>query len=147
MSIENALWGAPHIHGELLKLGFAVAQSTVAKYMTQRPDPSSQDWGTFLRNHAPNIAAMDLFVVPTIGFDLLYVLVIIRRSAETLSGSTSPGMWCSAPSFFFPRRSCAADGPRPLCTSRDFGRPFSVHLKVIIQTNSDAERPTAWLGW
>src|SRR6266566_2109564 len=65
MSIENALWGAPHIHGELLKLDFAVAQSTIAKYMTKRPDPSSQDWGTFLRNHAPNIAAMDLFVVPT----------------------------------------------------------------------------------
>src|SRR6266566_1952391 len=78
ISIENALWGAPHIHGELLKLGFAVAQSTVAKYMTKRPDPSAQGWGTFLRNHAPNIAAMDLFVVPTIGFNLLYVLVIVR---------------------------------------------------------------------
>ena len=74
MSIENALWGAPHIHGELLKLGFAVAQSTVAKYMTKRPDPSVQGWGTFLRNHAPNIAAMDLFVVPTIAFNLLHVL-------------------------------------------------------------------------
>jgi len=49
MSIENALWGAPHIHGELLKLGFAVAQSTVAKYMTKRRDPSAQGWGTFLR--------------------------------------------------------------------------------------------------
>ena len=64
MSIENALWDAPHIHGELLKLGFAVAQSTVAKYMTKRCGPSAQGWGTFLRNHAPNIAAMDLFVVP-----------------------------------------------------------------------------------
>src|SRR5438552_5345885 len=84
MSLENALWGAPHIHGELLKLGFAVAQSTVAKYMTQRPDPSSQDWGTFLRNHAPNIAAMDLFVVPTIGFNLLYVLVIVRLARREL---------------------------------------------------------------
>src|SRR2546427_13189833 len=77
MSIENALWGAPHIHGERLKLGFAVAQSTVAKYMTKRPDPSAQDSGTFLRNHAPNIAAMDLFVVPTIAFNLLHVLVIV----------------------------------------------------------------------
>jgi len=69
MSVENVLWGAPHIHGELLKLGFAVAQSTVAKYMAKRRGPSSQGWGTFLRNHAPNIAAMDLFVVPTIGFN------------------------------------------------------------------------------
>src|SRR5205809_7289806 len=84
MSIENALWGAPHIHGERLKLGFAVAQSTVAKYMTKRPDPSAQGWGTFLRNHAPNIAAMDLFVVPTIGFNLLYVLVIVRLARREL---------------------------------------------------------------
>src|SRR2546425_4679763 len=78
MSVENVLWGAPHIHGEMLKLGFAVAQSTVAKYMAKRRGPSSQGWGTFLRNHAPNIAAMDLFVVPTISFNFLYVLVIIR---------------------------------------------------------------------
>jgi transposase InsO family protein len=84
MSIENALWGAPHIHGELLKLGFAVAQSTVAKYMTKRPDPSAQGWGTFLRNHAPNIAAMDLFVVPTIAFNLLHVLVIVRLARRKL---------------------------------------------------------------
>jgi transposase InsO family protein len=84
MSVENVLWGAPHIHGELLKLGFAVAQSTVAKYMAKRRGPSSQGWGTFLRNHAPNIAAMDLFVVPTIGFNLLYVLVIVRLARREL---------------------------------------------------------------
>ena len=84
MSVENLLWGAPRIHGELLKLGFAVAQSTVAKYMTKRCDPSSQGWGTFLRNHAPHIAAMDLFVVPTLGFNLLYVLVIVRLARREL---------------------------------------------------------------
>src|SRR3984885_6429522 len=78
MSMENQLWGAPRIHGELLKLGFSVAQSTVAKYMAKRRGPPSQGWRTFLRNHAPDIAAMDLFVVPTIGFDLLYALVIVR---------------------------------------------------------------------
>jgi Integrase core domain len=78
MSVENVLWGAPHIHGELLKLGFAVAQSTVTKYMAKGRGPSSQGWGTFVRNHAPNIAALDLFVVPTIGFNLLYVLVIVE---------------------------------------------------------------------
>ena len=72
MSVENPLWGAPRIYGELLKLGFEVAQSSVAKYMVKRPGPPSQGWHTFLRNHAPDIAAMDLFVVPTIGFDLLY---------------------------------------------------------------------------
>src|ERR1700674_2536366 len=71
MSVENPLWGAPRIHGELLKLGFEVAQSSVAKYMVKRRGPPSQGWRTFLRNHAPDIAAMDLFIVPTIGFDLL----------------------------------------------------------------------------
>ena len=71
MSMENPLWGAPRIHGELLKLGFAVAQSSVAKYMAKRHGPPSQGWSTFLRNHAPDIAAMDLFVVPTINFNLL----------------------------------------------------------------------------
>jgi len=85
MSIENMLWGAPRIHGELLKLGFAVAQPTVAKYMAKIDgSPSGQSWGTFLRNHMPHIAAMDLFVVPTIGFNLLYVLVIVRLARRKL---------------------------------------------------------------
>ena len=64
MSMENQLWGAPRIHGELLKLGFSVAQSTVAKYMAKRRGPPSQGWKTFLRNHTPDIAAMDLFLLP-----------------------------------------------------------------------------------
>src|SRR5580704_3729154 len=84
MSVDNPQWGAPRIHGELLKLGFEVAQSSVAKYMVKRCSPPSQGWRTFLRNHAPNIAAMDLFVVPTIGFDLLYVLVIVRLERRDL---------------------------------------------------------------
>jgi transposase InsO family protein len=84
MSIENPLWGAPRIHGELLKLGFAVAQSTVAKYMVKRRGPPSQGWRTFLLNHAADIAAMDLFVVPTIGFDLLYAFVIVRLDRRDL---------------------------------------------------------------
>jgi transposase InsO family protein len=78
MSIETPLWGAPRIHGELLKLGVEVAQSSVAKYMVKRRGPPSQGWRTFLRNHAPEIAAMDLFVVPTIGRKLLYGFVIVR---------------------------------------------------------------------
>ena len=84
MSVENPLWGAPRIHGQLLKLGFAVAQSSVAKYMVKRCGPPSQGWRTFLRNHAPHIAAIDLFVVPTIGFDLLYALVIVRLDRRQL---------------------------------------------------------------
>src|SRR5206468_7898350 len=69
---------------ELLKLGFEVAQSSVAKYIVRRRVPPSQGWCTFLRNHAPDIAAMDLFVVPTIGFDLLYALVIVRLDRRDL---------------------------------------------------------------
>ena len=84
MSLENPLWGAPRIHGELLKLGFEVAQSSVAKYMVKRRGPPSQGWQTFLRNHAPDIAAMDLFVVPTLGFDLLYAFVIVRLDRRDL---------------------------------------------------------------
>src|SRR5271167_2224528 len=84
MSMENPLWGAPRIHGELLKLGFEVAQSSVAKYMVKRGGPPSQGWHTFLWNHASDIAAMDLFVVPTIGFDLLYAFVIVRLDRRDL---------------------------------------------------------------
>jgi transposase InsO family protein len=84
MSADNPLWGAPRIHGELLKLGFEIAQSSVAKYMVKRCGPPSQGWRTFLRNHAPDIAAMDLFVVPTISFDLLYILVIVRLARRDL---------------------------------------------------------------
>jgi transposase InsO family protein len=93
MSIENLLWGAPRVHGELLKLGFSVAQSTVAKYMVQRRGSPSQGWRTFLRNHAPDIAAMDLFVVPTIGFKLLYGFVIVmlsRRELVWINVTTNP---------------------------------------------------------
>src|ERR1700730_8506396 len=84
MSTENLLWGAPRIHGELLKLGFNVAQSSVAKYMVERRGPPSQGWRTFLRNHAPDIAAMHLFVVPTISFRMLYGFVIVRLDRRDL---------------------------------------------------------------
>jgi transposase InsO family protein len=84
MSIENLLWGAPRIHGELLKLGFELAQSSVAKYMVKRRRPPSQGWRTFLRNHAPDVTAMDLFVVPTIGLRILYGFVIVRLSRRDL---------------------------------------------------------------
>jgi transposase InsO family protein len=84
MSIENPLWGSPRIHGELLKLGFSVAQSSVAKYMVKRRGPPSQGWRTFLHNHAPDVTAMDLFVVPTIGFELLYAFMIVRLDRRGL---------------------------------------------------------------
>jgi hypothetical protein len=72
MSIANPLWGAPRIHGELLMLGIDVGQTTVAKYMVRLRRPPSQGWKTFLRNHTDGVASMDLFVIPTISFRLLY---------------------------------------------------------------------------
>ena len=76
--------GAPKIHGELLKLGIAVSQSTVAKYMRRHPRPPSQTWRTFLTNHASQIMAADLFVVPTITFRLLFVLVILAHDRRRI---------------------------------------------------------------
>jgi hypothetical protein len=84
MSIANPLWGAPRIHGELLKLGIDVGQTSVAKYMARRRAPPSQGWKTFLRNHADGIAAMDLFVVPTISFRLLYGLLIMGHGRRQI---------------------------------------------------------------
>ena len=84
ISRDNPLWGAPRIHGELLKLGIDIAQSTVAKYMSQRHGPRSPGWQAFLRNHTAHIAGVDLFVVPTIGFKLLYGLVILGLERRRL---------------------------------------------------------------
>jgi transposase InsO family protein len=82
--LANRLWGAPRIHDELLKLGIEVAQSTVAKYMAKSGRGRSQTWKTFLHNHAAGIAAMDFRVVPTVGFKLLFVLVILRHERRRL---------------------------------------------------------------
>jgi hypothetical protein len=79
MSLANPRWGAPRIHGELLKLGFELSQATVAKYMVRRRKPSSQRWRTFLRNHMSDMVATDFFVVPTVFFDLLFVFVILSH--------------------------------------------------------------------
>ena len=88
MSLANRLWGAPRIHGELLKIGIEVAQSTVAKYMAKGGRGRSQTWKTFLHNHASGIAAMDFLVVPTVGFKLLFVLVILRHQRRRLISLT-----------------------------------------------------------
>jgi transposase InsO family protein len=84
MSIANPLWGAPRAHGELLKLGINIGQTSVAKYMVRRRHPPSQSWKTFIRNHADGIAAMDLFVVPTISFRLLYGLLIMGHGRRQI---------------------------------------------------------------
>jgi transposase InsO family protein len=84
MSNENPLWGASRIHGELLMLGFEVAQSTVSKYMARPSKPPSQTWKTFLRNHAEAIAAIDMCVVPTLTFDLLFAFLVLGHGRRQL---------------------------------------------------------------
>ena len=114
MSRENPLWGASRIHGELLMLGFEVAQSTVSKYMVRGRKPPSQSWKTFLRNHAEAIAAIDMCVVPTLTFDLLFAFLVLghgRRqllwfevtrhpTAEWLARQITEAFpWASAPAY------------------------------------------------
>jgi transposase InsO family protein len=93
MCSENPLWGAPRIHGELLKLGFAVAQSTVSKYMFRGRRLPSQGWKTFLQNHADGIAAVDFLVVPTLTFERLFAFIILsigRRCIVWIGVTTNP---------------------------------------------------------
>jgi transposase InsO family protein len=126
--------GAPRIHGELLKLGIDVGQTTVAKYMVRGRHPPSQGWKTFLRNHADGIASMDLFVVPTISFQLLYGLLILqhgRREILWLGATTHPSAeWVS-------RQLTEAygweQGPRYLVRDRDsiHGDVFIKHLRAM----------------
>jgi putative transposase len=79
MSLANPRWGAPRIHGELLKLGFELSESTVTKYMVRPRRPTSQTWRTFLTNHAKTLVSADFFVVPTVFFRVLFVFVILSH--------------------------------------------------------------------
>src|ERR1022692_3397062 len=142
MNMENPLWGAPRIHGELLKLGFDVAQSSVAKYMIKRRGPPSQGWRTFLRNHAPDIAAMDLFVFPTISFDLLYAFVIIRldrRDLVWINVTTNPtAEWIARQlTEAFPWN----DAPHYLIRDRD--RIYGAIVKCRLRAMGIRDKPTA----
>ena len=93
LSQENPLWGAPRIHGELLKLGYEIVEATVARYMIKRPGPPSQSWRTFVRNHLTEIIAIDFFTVPTASFRTLYVFIVLsldRRRIVHLNVTESP---------------------------------------------------------
>ena len=132
MNKENPLWGAPRIHGELLMLGIEVAQSTVARYMTKRHGPPSQGWKTFLRNHAAGIASIDLFVVRTISFKLLYGLVILRHARRRLVSVTNnpTAEWIAGQlTNAFPWD----EAPRHLIRDRDgaFGPAFTRRIRAM----------------
>jgi hypothetical protein len=120
MSRENPLWGAPRIHGELLMLGIDVSESTVGRYMIRTGRPRSQGWKTFLLNEAAGIASIDLFVVRTISFKLLYGLVILRHTRRRLvrvAVTTNPtAEWIAGQvTEAFPWN----EGPRHLLRDRD----------------------------
>ena len=99
MSSANSLWGAPRMHGELLKLGIEISLATVAKYMVRRRDTPSPTWRSFLLNHAAGIAAIDMFVVASVSFRLLYVTIILahnrRRIIHTAVTEHPTAAWLS----------------------------------------------------
>src|SRR3989454_1086321 len=142
MSIANPLWGAPRVHGELLKLGIDVGQTTVAKYMAKQKRPPSQGWRTFLRNHADGVASMDLFVVPTASFRLLYGLLILQHGRRQI-------MWLGATAHptaeWIARQFTEAYGwkavPRYVVRDRDavYGDVFIRRLRTM----GIRDRPTA----
>jgi putative transposase len=93
MSEANVLWGAPRIHGELLKLGIEISQAAVSKYMVRHRKPPSQNWRTFLENHAKEIVSIDFFTVPTATFRVLFVFIILsnhRRRILHSNVTTNP---------------------------------------------------------
>jgi transposase InsO family protein len=146
MSMMNPLWGAPRIHGELQKLGISVSQSTVAKYMCRQRRPPSQSWRTFLTNHASQIMAADLFVVPTVTFRLLFVLVILahdRRRIVHLAVTDHPTAVWTAQQF---RNSFLEnDSPRYLLHDRD--SVFADVATTITRMNTQAVRTAPRSPW
>jgi hypothetical protein len=92
MNNVNPLWGGPRIHGELLKLGIEISQATVAKYMVRRRGTPSPTWRSFLLNHAAGIAAIDMFVVASVSFRLLYVMIILATTAGGSFAGPSPSI-------------------------------------------------------
>jgi putative transposase len=84
MGRENPGWGAPRIHGELLKLGIDIGESSVSKYMVRCRQPPSQSWRTFLKNHVTQMVSVDFFTVPTIRFQVLYVFLVLAHDRRRI---------------------------------------------------------------
>jgi hypothetical protein len=133
MSSENP-WGAPRLHGELLKLGIDVSQATVAKYMVRHDKPPSQNWRTFLDNHVTTLASIDFFTVPTIRFGVLYVFLVLahdRRTIRHFNVTSNPTAEWTARQITeaFPEDS----GPRYMIRDRDgvYGDVFRGRVKAM----------------
>jgi len=134
MSYDNPLWGAPRIHGELLKLGVTVSQATVSKYMLRPRRPPSQAWRTFLTNHAKDLIALDFFTVPTATFRVLFLLVMLTHSRRRLvhfNDTEHPTAEWTARQLL---EACGLEeAPRYLIRDRDkvYGERFSRQAKTL----------------
>jgi transposase InsO family protein len=132
MSRENPLWGAPRIHGELLKLGIDIGETSVAKYMVRQRKPPSQTWQTFLENHVKTLVSIDFFTVPTIRFQVLYVFLVLahdRRRVVHFGVTAHPTAEWTAQQL---RDALPWDtAPRYLLRDRDriFGDEFTQQVK------------------
>jgi putative transposase len=134
MSKENPGWGAPRIHGELLKLGINVGETSVSKYLVRNRKPPSQTWRTFLENHVKSLVSVDFFTVPTIRFQVLYVFLVLaheRRRIVHFAVTAHPTAEWAAQQLreAFPWDSA----PRFLLRDRDgiFGRDFVEQVKAM----------------
>ena len=147
ISRDNPLWGAPHIHGELLKLGIEVSEATVARYMINDLRPLSQMWRTFIRNHLSEMVAADFFTVPTATFKTLYVCVVLslgRRQVFHFNVTESPtAEWTSLQiTQAFPFDTA----PRFLIRDRDgiYGKKFDDTLKAMDIQQIITSRKSPW---
>ena len=150
MSRDNPTWGAPRIQSELHLLGYAVAESTVAKYVCRQGKPPSQTWRTFLENHVPDIAAIDFFVVATASFRLLYCFIVLRHDRRRVihfNATAHPTARWTAQQIVeaFPYD----EAPRFLIRDRDgiYGKDFRLRVKhmsieaVVISYRSPWQNP------
>jgi len=143
MSFENPLWGATKIHGELLKLGIAVAQSTVSVYMVPRRDRPLQTWKAFLHNHMEGIASIDLFVVPTITFKQLFAFLVLGHKRRQL-------LWFAVtrnPTAEWLARQITEAFPwdvTPKYLIRDNDRAFGAVFKARVRAMGIRDRPTSF---
>ena len=132
MVAANPLWGAPRIHGELLKLGIDVAERTVSRLISKRRTPPSQTWRTFLTNHVRDLVSLDFFTVPTAGLRVLFVLVVLahhRRRVVHFNVTEHPTAHWTAQQIVdaFPDDT----GPSYLLRDRDhvYGHAFRQRMK------------------
>jgi transposase InsO family protein len=131
---ENPLWGAPHIHGELLKLGINIGETSVSKYMVRHRKPPSQTWRTFLDNHLKTMVSVDFFVVPTIRFQILYVFLVLAHERRRILHFAVTGHPTAEWTAQQMREAFPWDtAPRYLLRDRDriFGQEFVKQVKAM----------------